>query len=653
MGALAGIFNFNHEPLREGQREHLVILWNGLKERGSDDGDAIVKGPVGMCYRAFFTNRESRLERQPFIGANDEVVVGDLRLDNRDELIPKLRGLLRRGQGEITDIELVMAAYQRWGEIFPLHLVGEFALMLYDPNNSKVSLARDHIGARPMYYHCDKYRLICSSELGPLLDVAGTPLEVNNEFVAGYLMYDPEPELTPYKNIHSVKPFQIMTFQCDGRMHEKRYWDLSSVKPIRHKNDTEYEDEFNFHFSNAVRGPLRTDLPVFSDLSGGLDSSSIVCVAHQAIQQGEVQARELVTVSIVSRSSPGSDQRKYISYVEEYIGQAGHHIEEDDYPLLSSLPIEVPSRALNPLLFAAAKHRSISQLMQEVDARVLLCGTGGDEITCGYTNPAPELADLMVTLRFSRLHERLKVWSRKEKKPYLSLLWQTAVSQLPPRLQARYQQRKTPILPDFLDRRFAEDFSLVEHHNAKSPFACSLPSATDQALGFWTATRGIAAGYRRQVTYGKISYPFLARPLVEYMQAIPHVKVVQPAEGRLLMRRALRDLLPFQIAKRRGKGCPQEVIARAFVREWPRLKPLFINARIGSHGYVNERAFLSAVENYRLGKSIHIGMVLKLLSLEIWLRGLESRPMMNSARPVGAEPQLYRAQPHKCCVEYS
>src|SRR5258705_7083236 len=169
MSELAGFFNFNNEPLRDEQREQLLILWNSLEERGPDGGDVVVKGPVGMCYRAFHTNRESRLERQPFIGANGEVLVGDLRLDKRDELISMLRGLLRRGPGEITDIELAMAAYQRWGEMFPLHLVGEFALMLYDPNNNKVLLARDHIGARPMYYHCDKDRLICSSELGPLL----------------------------------------------------------------------------------------------------------------------------------------------------------------------------------------------------------------------------------------------------------------------------------------------------------------------------------------------------------------------------------------------------------------------------------------------------------------------------------------------------
>jgi asparagine synthase (glutamine-hydrolysing) len=627
MSELAGIFNFNNVPLREEQREQLLILWNSLAERGPDGGDVVVKGPVGMCYRAFHTNRESRLERQPFIGANGEVLVGDLRLDNRDELIPKLRGLLRRGPGEITDIELGMAAYQRWGEIFPLHLVGEFALMLYDPNdpnNPKVLLARDHIGARPLYYHRDKDRLICSTELGPLLDVAGIPLEVNDEFIAGYLMYDPEPELTAYKNIHSVKPFHVMTFSCDGRMNEKRYWDLSSIKPVRYKNDADYEDEFNFHFSNAVRGPLRSDRPVFSDLSGGLDSSSIVCVAHEAIQQGEVQAPELITVSLVSSGSPSSDQRKYIRYVEEHIGYSGHYIEEDHYPLLSSISECGSAHLLNPLLFCEAKHSRINELMRDANACCLMSGVGGDEIACSYTNPAPELADLLVSFRLPHLHRRLKAWSQKEKKPYLALLFRgLLLPLLSTSFQARHQLRRVPLLPHFLHQEFVREFSLLERTLAQSPFDCGLPSAKDQVLGFWTAIRGIAAGYRRQVTDGNISYPFLARPLVEYVQAIPHEQLVQPGEGRLLMRRSLRNILPNKILKRKGKGNPEEVIARAFVREWPRLRPLFTNTLIGSRGYIEESSFVSAIEEYRAGKAIQVGVLLKLLSLEIWFRGLE------------------------------
>jgi asparagine synthase (glutamine-hydrolysing) len=634
MSALGGIFNFNNEPLRKEQQEYLLKLWNSLEERGPDGGDAIVQGPIGMCYKAFHTNRESRTERQPFIGANKEALVGDLRLDNRDELICKLRGLLHKEAGETTDIELAMAAYQRWGEVFPLHLVGEFALMLYDPNNSKVLLARDHIGVRPLYYQFDRNRLICASELEPLLEIAGIPLEVNDDFVAGYLMYDPEPELTPCKNIYSVKPFHVTTFSRDGRMNEARYWDLSRIRPIRYKHELEYEDEFNFHFGNAVRSPLRTDRPAFADLSGGLDSSSIVCVAHQAIQQQEVQAPGLTTVSLVSSGSPTSDQRKYIRYVEEHIGQSGYYIDDNDYPLLSSFPPKVATSTLNPLLFSIPKHERINECMREVASRVLLCGSGGDEITCGYTNSAPELADQLVHLRLFRLHERTKAWSRQNKMPYLNLLWQAAVLLLPPSLYVKYRARRIPSFPAFLNERFVKEHSLRERLVPSAPFLCDRHTAQDQAVGFWTASRSIAGGYRRHVTRANISYPFLAKPLVEYMQAIPHDVVSQPGQGRRLMRRALENVLPSKIVKRKGKGNPEEVLARAFIREWPQLLPFITNTRMCSRGYIDDNRFRSAVEKYMQGQGANVAVLLKLLALEVWLRGLEKKTVVRSDRPV-------------------
>jgi len=105
------------------------------------------------------------------------------------------------------------------------------------------------------------------------------------------------------------------------------------------------------------------------------------------------------------------------------------------------------------------------------------------------------------------------------------------------------------------------------------PFNCALPSERDQAIGFWSATRSIATGTRREMSRVDVSYPFLHRPLVEFMQAIPHTQRLRVGETRSLMRRSLRGLLPAKTLKRRSKGNPQEVITRAIAREWPRFEP--------------------------------------------------------------------------------
>src|ERR1043165_2498737 len=632
MSSLAGIYNFKHRPIQETQREQLGTLWNRLEGSGPDGGDMIIDGPVGICYRAFHANQGSRIEKQPLVGHNHTLISGSLRLDNREELIASLRSLVSVKE-QISDIELALAAYEKWGDMFPLHLVGEFALIVYDPVSEKCLLTRDHIGTRPLYYHYNNERLICCSDLGALLEVAGIPLEPNDEFVAGYLMYDPEPQLTAYKNIHSVKPFHVMTFHADGRRRELRYWDLAAIKPIRHKTDAEYEEEFRFHFSNAVRGPLRTDRPVFSDLSGGLDSSSIVCMAHQLIESSEVTAPDLITISLISSGSPTSDQTSYIRCVGEHTGRAGHFIDEYEHPLFSTMSLENAFVNLNPLVLCEAKHRYVAGLMREAEARVLLSGVGGDEITCGQQNPTPELVDLLVALRFKSLHDRLKAWSKRARRPYLSLLANTLTALLPLSLQIRYQTRTPGLVPHFMTPKFVKSFSLRNREIPRAPFACDTPSARDQALGFYTAIRGIAVGYRSELTPGYISYPFLARPFVEYMQAIPHTQRVQLGKRRFLMRRALQKVLPEVIVNRKDKGDPQETINRAFMREWPRLRPLFENSHIASHGYVDNTLFLRAVEDYRLGKGIHLGMLLKLLSLEFWLRRVEGmKPAFRDTR---------------------
>jgi asparagine synthase (glutamine-hydrolysing) len=200
MSAIGAIFNFNERPL---EPEPLVSLWNGLAGRGPDGGNFVLKRSLGLCYRAFHTNRESRLEKQPLVSADGRILTADLRIDNREELITQLKDLLHGERTEITDVQIALAAHQRWGDMFPAHMIGEYALILWNPADRTVLMARDHMGARTLYYHKNKESLICSSELSPLLNVAVIPVEINDEYIAGYLGQSPEPWLTPYKHIHA------------------------------------------------------------------------------------------------------------------------------------------------------------------------------------------------------------------------------------------------------------------------------------------------------------------------------------------------------------------------------------------------------------------------------------------------------------------
>ena len=620
MSAIGGVFNFHDKPV---DRDLLGSLWIGLSDRGPDGGDLVIDGAVGLCYRAFHTNRESRIENQPFASSDGHLLVFDGRLDNREDLITKIGGLHGESKEIKTDVEIVMAAFLKWGDDFAAHIVGEFALALWDPRNRRLLLGRDHIGARTLYFHKDGERLIFSSELEPLIEAARVSLEVDDEYIAGYLIYDPEPHLTPYKNFRSVNPFHLIGISNDGKLREWPYWGLNQVKQIRYQKDEDYEADFLERFTAAVGAPLRSDRPVCADLSGGLDSSAIVCVADELIAAGRVTTPRLETISQVSEGSPSSDERKFIRYVEEHRGRVGHHVREDDHPLLSLLSVDNATCTLNPLLFCAAQHYAIHDVMQGVNSRVLLCGVGGDEITCSSPDPSPELADLLTTGHLVQLNASLKAWSAFLKRSYYNLLWRnTLVPILPRRIGMRFKGISK--LPAVLDQSFCKRMHMTERLYAiVEPFNCSLPSHCDQALGFWTAIRGIATGWRRETSRVDISYPFLGRPFVEFMQAIPHTQRVRIGVTRSLMRRSLKGLLPEKIAKRRSKGNPQELITRAIGREWPRLEPLREDARVIARGYIDQVVLQSTVERFRFGCGTHSPVLLKALVLEVWLRGLE------------------------------
>src|SRR5262245_41716462 len=235
MSAIGGVYNFDGEPVNE---NFLLSMGSALAAHGPDGGDEVTRGEVGMVYRAFPTTRESRLETQPMISPRGHALCWDGRLDNRDELISILRD---RILGDSTDAAIVLAAYEKWGADFPSHILGDFALSLWDSSSRMLLLARDHAGVRPLFYQRDGRRIVWSTDLSVLLDHAGAGLRINEEYIADFLTRRPEPSQTPYKNIYAVPPAHAMT--VSGRnVRISRFWILDPKHEIRYRTDVEYEE---------------------------------------------------------------------------------------------------------------------------------------------------------------------------------------------------------------------------------------------------------------------------------------------------------------------------------------------------------------------------------------------------------------------------
>jgi asparagine synthase (glutamine-hydrolysing) len=653
MSALGGIYYFDNRPA---DRSLLISLGEKLSSHGPDGGSEIVSGSIGMAYRAFHTNRESRLEKQPLVSREGHILTWDGRLDNREEMISLL---LQELNGDRTDVAIAMAAYLKLGIDFLPRLIGDFALALWEPRTRTLLLARDAVGPRPLYYHANAERIIWSSELMPLLDLAGIELEVNDEYIAGYLTRGPEPDLSPYKNIYAVHPGHTVIVQ-NGRLRAQRFWGLDPNHEIRYRTDGEYEEHFRHLFREAVRRRLRVEGPVWGSLSGGLDSSAIICMADEIIASGEAQASRLETVSYVYDEATTSDERKFIQSVEEKRGRSGCYLRDEECPPLASFPDETQLSFPDFQDCFVDRLNAMCEAMRADGARVLLTGHGGDEMLCSNPSPAPELGDLLVQRRLLHLHQSLKVWSRTSKKPYLALLWRDGVVPLlPTKLQVLFK----PVvkLPSWFDAQFVARMNLHERRlGAPDVFGFYLPSGREQAAGFLSVIRVISKASYRVRGGVEASHPYLHRPLVEFLQAIPFEQRVRPGESRSLMRRALIGLLPEKILKRQGKKGPDEALFRAVAKEWPRLQPLFKRARGCAAGYMDAKALQATLERVRHGCERHSFAVIQTISLEFWLRALERRGLparsaavadQTSTQPLVVETATARAVRQRCACQ--
>jgi asparagine synthase (glutamine-hydrolysing) len=642
MSALAGIYNFDGAPI---DLEQVSALGTALDSWGPDGGSEICAGSIGMAYRAFHTTRESRRERQPLASDRGHILTWDGRIDNRDELISLLRDLLPK---QPTDTAIVMAAYLKWGEDFLKQLIGDFALALWDPIKQTLFLSRDPFGTRTLYYHANSERIFWASTLEPILGLARIPIEIEDDYIADYLTHHhPKITATPYKNVYAVEPGHVIIAHI-GNVEARRFWAPDPNYEVVYKRDAEYEEHFRHLFFEGIRCRLRADGPIWAELSGGLDSSSIVCAADHLIKNGEANAIGPYTVSYLTKETENADEGKYIRYIEKYRGQPGYHLRLDEYSMRFSPPEKYFRSKPSTGLCSFGSSQRFHEDQGNIGARVMLSGLGGDQLLWSVPDPAPELATLLYTRRLRRLHRQLKMWSKQLKKPYLHALWQeTLLPLMPGGVRARHQEAMKP--PAWLDQEFVKKLKLRDRNPLPDdPYGFRLPSGwicSSQLLFIVTSISDGGYRYLRDIEF---AYPFLHRPLVEFMLATPFEQKLRPGETRSIQRRALRDIVPDKVLRRRGKGSVHESPNHGLIREAPRLLELFSNAHVCERGYVDADAIRSEIELMRHKGTVTIVPILLTISLEIWLRSLELRyPVVKGHAGYGGRGIQKTMAPHR------
>jgi asparagine synthase (glutamine-hydrolysing) len=633
MSVQAGIWNFDGRPI---DRDLLANLSASLKHQGPDDESCHVDGSVALLYRPFHTTAESRRERQPYLARPGFILTWDGRLDNRETLIADLRSDL---EAHPTDVAIVAAAFGRWETDCFRRFVGDWAISIWKPGQPELLFAADYMAVRHIFYYLRKDRIWWSTDLSPLVLLSGNKFHIDDDYIAGYLAHAPDAHLTPYREIREVPPGKFVRIGR-GSISVERFWRFSPKSRIRYKTDAEYEEHFDHLFRQSVRRRLRSDSPILAELSGGLDSSSIVCMADDIIGKEVEQFPRLDTISYYDNTEPNGDDSIFFPKIEQKRGRVGIHIDSGKF---GSCPSSLETSEFCPLPGAVGVGQKIGDERTGVVCRggyrAVLSGIGGDEFMGGVPDPRTHLADLIVQFKLVKLAKQLTAWSLVKRRPWMRLLWQSAIDVL-----HQYLAKEAKVEP-WIQKDFAKRTRLaVRQLDVEEHFGLWLPTRRGYIGGVHLMARRLAKYTPSGSALEEARYPYLDQNLIEFILSIPASQILRPGERRSLMRRSLAGIVPEQILSRRTKQVGARTPTLILEKNWLELRNIYHTSLSSDLGYVHEDRFLKVAADACTGKPVPLVRVLRAISLEYWLRDLAGRGLLDT--PLASSSSARRRAPH-------
>ncbi|MBU7581637.1 MAG: lasso peptide isopeptide bond-forming cyclase [Nostoc sp. TH1S01] len=627
MSGILGIYYLDARPVEPESIRQMVDI---LAHRGPDGADVWYGGSVGLGHRMLWTTPESLLEKLPLVDRTGNLVItADARIDNRDELISAL-SLTDHPAEKITDSQLILAAYEKWGERCPEKLIGDFAFAIWDERQQKLFCARDHMGVKPFYYYCSNRVFVFASEIKALFSIKEVPRQLNELQVAYYiegLLEDQE--TTFYQEIFRLPAAHYLTIRSTQKMQMQSYWALDPKRELRLNSDQEYTEAFREVFTEAVRCRLRSAFPIGSTLSGGLDSSSIACTARQLLAKSGNQ--QLHTFSAIFPTLPESDrrwidERPYMDAVKTLGGFQAHDVRADLLTPLIDLLWREEEPILAPNLYI---HQGMYECAHQNNVRVFLDGVDGDSTVChGWLY----LTELFYTGRWLTLMQEITATGRRFRVSRRQLFWANCVSPVLIEPARQLGQgllkygRKTNVNSQLINPAFAQRIKLAEHTQKLLSHQPALTLTSKQQ--HWQSLTTGQYPYILEMTdktTAKYSlegrYPFFDRRLMEFCLSLPSNQKFSNGFSRAILRNAMTDILPPKIQQRVSKGNLSFNFQRRFLEDWRETVEHVINQPQSIEPYVNLPFLRAAYDHYSQfpqskEDSLHI---LSGVTLALWL----------------------------------
>jgi len=655
MCGITGLWNLDGKPIDPSQIQSATTL---LRHRGPDDegyllvdtakgqvlhcggNDTItaldlprIENAVGKSFNLSFGFRRlsildlSPAGHQPMAGADGQCwIIFNGEIYNFLELRSELSGYGHRFRTG-SDTEVILAAYRQWGVECLSRFNGMWALAIWDNRLRRLFCARDRLGIKPFYYFRNNDTFAFASEIKALLHLPGIPRLANDAIIYDYLYhgYLDHTEETCFAGIKQLPPAHYLT-ECDGHLQINRYWDLDPQRREPVSDEATYVRKFYELFEDAVRIHLRSDVAIGTCLSGGLDSSAIVCVANKLLFTDGVANPEVVGERQKTFSSCFDDERfDERRYIEQVLAAT---VAEPNYtfPSGAQLPEILPRLIWHqdePFLSTSiyAQWR-VMATAAERGVKVLLDGQGGDELLAGYPGYfSCYWASLMQQRRLAELWKEVSAYRR---------LHGVSLTRIGLRLARRYAPTALSSVVD-RERRGADlglsrEFLRRNHRGVddlrtiydRDPFAAELYAL----LTRFSLPQLLHYEDRNSMAFSiEARVPFLDYRLIEYTFALPPDQKIKGGWTKAILRAALRDILPEPVRMRTDKMgfvTPERVWLVGELNEW--IREIALSTTFRERGCFNVAEIVEAFGNHAVGKRNLPSQAWRWINLELWFR---------------------------------
>ena len=555
MSGIFGILNCDGKPVAQ---DDLCKMQQVLKHRGPDWKQFWSDGEIGLGNLMMYVTPESFHEKMPYEDSESGLTItADARLDNREELFHLLSVPYPQRSG-IPDSLLILKSYQKWGDDCPVYLLGDFAFSIWDRYHKRLFCARDHFGIRPFFYYFKSNQFIFASEIKGIRTLPYISVGLNEQAVVEELLPIPkESGRIFFKDIYRLKCAHILIVQ--GReIRSQSYWLPDVKKETRYSSDNEYAEALRELLKKTITSRLRSNFPVGITLSGGLDSSTIACIAARELKTQGKMLHAFSSVLPENHVGIETDERKYIQAVlDQEPNIKVNYIDAQGISPFDNLDsqfekFEIPAA---PFHFV---YNSILHSAAQSGVRTLFTGLGGDHMVS--TQAPDSLFRLYKELRWISLFKLAHRISVIEKTSIEEVLRQKLIYQIVPNwLGNRYhyfkQNRKHEFVPhspvnlDFAKKYGIKPFMLAGYVKQGDRRISLVMDKIKRGKN------GIEKLMMIQAYAGMSGrFPLFDKRIIEFFMEIPPEQYWAEGMNRSIFRRAARGYLPPIIQNRKDKG---------------------------------------------------------------------------------------------------